>query len=120
MKRVFATVFCVLFACTALMGCSGSEVSSQNTKVGKEALKVADRFLDGDITASQALSTLEKCKGQVTDEDGTKSKVLRSYIQNLFTAVAISTQTKGMSYSGSTLLKRRNELAKYVGESERK
>ena len=118
-KRMIALALCLLLTAALLSGC-GSKFSKENQAAAEAALKAADDYLDGKIDATAAWTIFETSKASVTEKDGAMTaQLLRSYFTNLSTAVLISTQTEGMSYSGGTLLVRRNELARYMEVAER-
>ena len=124
MKKKMGVLVCMLMVLMAVVlnGCgSSSKVSSNNTKVGKEAVAVIDKFLDGRSNATSTLSSLDICYNNVGNEDGSKSDLLRSYIQNASTAVFSHgvVLDSGVDYGDNNVVNKRNELAKFVGASQR-
>ena len=124
MKKKTGVLVCMLMVLMAVVlnGCgSSSKVSSNNTKVGKEAVAVIDKFLDGRSNATSTLSSLDICYNNVGNEDGSKSDLLRSYIQNASTAVFSHgvVLDSGVDYGDNNVVNKRNELAKFVGASQR-
>ena len=124
MKKKMGVLVCMLMVLMAVVlnGCgSSSKVSSNNTKVGKEAVAVIDRFLDGRSNTTSTLSSLDICYNNVGNEDGSKSDLLRAYIQNASTAVFSHgvVLDSGVDYGDNNVVNKRNELAKFVGASQR-
>ena len=124
MKKKMGVLVCMLMVLMAVVlnGCgSSSKVSSNNTKVGKEAVAVIDKFLDGRSNATSTLSSLDICYNNVGNEDGSKSDLLRAYIQNASTAVFSHgvVLDSGVDYGDNNVVNKRNELAKFVGASQR-
>lgn len=122
MKKKIQVIICILAAvlAAAFAGC-GSRLSSANTNAGKAAVNAIDRFLDGGLSASSTLATLESCHDSVTDADGNDSTYLRACITNASTAVfehAIVLES-GMDYGNANVLDRRNDLAEFLGMAER-
>ena len=120
MKKTLVLTLCLLLVLTALTAC-GSKISSANAAAANRVLETADDLLDGKINCADALVILSECEdsfqsnGKITDE-GTR---LKSYCKNISSAAFMMMQTEGQSYSGGTLLARRNELAEYMGVPER-
>ena len=100
-----------------IVGISGG--GGSKSSVGKQALKITDRYIDGEISASEALNSLTECENSLADSDDLEDKVIKADISNIKTAIFMAEQTSGMDYSGGTLLVRRNELAREIGERER-
>ena len=90
-----------------------------SSSVGKRALRITDQYIDGEISASDALNLLTECENDIPDTGNMKDTLLKTEIGNIKTAIFMAEQTSGMDYSGGTLLVRRNELARDIGEPER-
>ena len=93
--------------------------SGSSSSVGKRALNITDRYIDGEISANDALNSLTECENDIPDTGNMKDTLLKTEIGNIKAAIFMAEQTSGMDYSGGTLLVRRNELARDIGEPER-
>ena len=122
MKKKIQVIICILtvLLAAAFTGC-GTRLSRANADTGKAAVNAVDQFLDGNLSATSALNTLESCYDSVTDEDGSNSTYLRACISNASTAVfehAI-VQTSGMDYGDANVVDKRNDLAEFLGIAKR-
>ena len=118
MKKKIQVIICILtvLLAAAFTGC-GTRLSRANADTGKAAVNAVDQFLDGNLSATSALNTLESCYDSVTDEDGSNSTYLRACISNASTAVF--EQTSGMDYGDANVVDKRNDLAEFLGMAKR-
>ncbi len=120
-RKWMALALSAVLMITAFTGCgTKSGLSRTNEDACLAAIQAADDYLDGSIDANTAWAIIQESKAAITQEDGKmKATILQSYITNIGTALLMATQTEGQSYSGGSLVVRRNELARELGVSER-
>lgn len=116
MKKIVIFALCVVLMLTMFVGCGKPDELEQ---AGIDAIAAADDYLDGKISAGQALGIMDECMSRVPDSGELKNTLIRSYITNMENGVFMASQTEGQSYSGGYLFDKRNEFARYLEIDER-
>ena len=122
MKKISKLLVLVLCFCF-LVGCSSkpNNVSEQAYKVGSNAIKYIDQYLDGEIALTEAkdkLSGMDKLITYKTNDY--KSEVMRSRDMNISILIgSLHTQLLFPKVDTSKVLELRNKLADYLGVKEK-
>ena len=118
LKRIALFTLAVVML-LSLAACGGAKGSEDAISIGKNAISVADRYLDGNMTADAARDKLEDLLDRMDylddmsaeDEWYYEDHLIRSYISSLDTYILIDDYGKIESV--------RNDLASKVGENKR-
>lgn len=117
--RKVASLLCALLCVGALVGCSGKprNMSEEVYELGCKALDTVDAFLDADISASSAESTLDLINTQL---EGFEHEDELYEIN----AMLISTHVSALSFNipyrdRQTVVDTRNSLAEELNKSKR-
>ena len=118
MKRITMLALAVVML-LSLVACGGADGSEDAISVGKNAVSVADRYLDGNMSADDARDKLEDLLERMDylddmtaeDEWYYEDHLIRGYISSLNTYILLDDYGKIESV--------RNDLASKVGENKR-
>ena len=121
MRRNLAIIAVIAIICASFTACGGkpSDMDSGVYNIGMKALETADRYLDMDITAEEAETSIKEYEDRFDelgmDLTGTNFFVSSdvSMLRHLFLMVRLNSGTY------EEVLEKRDELAKELGESER-
>lgn len=130
MKKTVSIILALLLVASVFSACSSPKMkmSEQHQKYGLEALKIADAYLDLEISlddAYQRIGSLSDSVDALPEEEGTENEtgnlVLSSEVSLLESAFwSASVKSTGISVSTSSdILARRNSLAELLGKSKR-
>ncbi len=128
MKRIFICgILTILVLAVVLSGCSGGvKASDKAISVGKQAIAVADDYLDGKLTyhtADEKLGELCDEMDYVDDlEQGDKNKAADFSVQADIVTLSSAIFNDSVDKSDKTYEKvkdKRNEIAEDIGEKKR-
>lgn len=134
MRRILKSGFSVALAAVlvavcvfSFTGCGGSKASEKAVSVGKQALTVADNYLDGSISNDEARSKIEELLAELdyvdgmdrTDEHYAEDFAIRVDVTCLSTSILHDSDVFGDDSSYESVVEDRNNLAKDIGEKSR-
>jgi hypothetical protein len=115
---------CVVLGLTAC-GASGPQVGAENAELGRRAISLADKYLDGKTTASAIVDELDRLAGQAAEEPDNQAKQSEfdTALFILSTDVFIASTDEFLGNDSADADKKikeyRNKIAKLVGEPGR-
>ena len=81
MRRVFGVLVVFVMVLVVLVGCGPStDVSQRNVNIATQAIEIADSFLDGNISATEARRQIDNLQPIFTDSTGNSSEDLANFL----------------------------------------
>jgi outer membrane murein-binding lipoprotein Lpp len=116
MKKLLATLFVVAIA-TMIVGCGNtSRFNETNTEIAVEIINATDAYLDGNMNALEAMSTIYAEKGNIVQAD-THGITLSS--SALLIAMELRSASLSDEYDAELIVSLRNAIAGLAGERTR-
>ena len=120
MKRVFGALVVLVMVLVVLIGCGPStDASQRNVNIARQAIEIADSFLDGSISASEAHTQIDNLQSICTDETGNRMEDHANFILSsdmFLLRTSLSFAIRDNSLEGRNLvLENRNRLAERAG-----